>query len=639
MLYRPGLLLALPALILFFISTPGTADDGYDSLQDLTWVTEEYPPYNFLDNGTASGLMVDMVTAIARKAGEELPRDSIRFLPWSEAYQTALREPGTAIFALAKSPEREDLFSWVGPVVSSNITLYSLRNRNITINSREELVQYTIGTVSDDVTIDYLVEAGVDKDAIVTSPDPYTLLAYLDNGTIDLFAYGDIAAEYHIRNATGRSGYYKVSGRIGTFPVYIGFSRGTPANLVEKFRKAFEDLKKTPGEGEISEFERILSAWILGDGLRQIKYLTEGYYPYTFKEGDIPKGISVDILRYIFSRYDIDLPEDHFVFGTWEDVYRTTLAQNNTALSILARSPERENLFLWAGPIDKTPIQLFCLRDTEERLKNASLSEMKIGTITDDIAATALVDAGGEDIVYSSDPAEQIWMLENGTIDGWAYASLPGHQLINQYASDPTSIIPMRTLKTYDFYIAFNQNTSTRIVQSFQDMLDIIRTEKDETGVDMYDRILYRYVEPVYSDSTITKEEVIDLVNQTAADLARDAQGTIEKINAGLPPYRNAEKPDLYVFVYDTDVNMVAHADNIRMVGENYHDKTDVAGKAFRDSIVEGALANSTGWEDYIYSNPAESGLFWKTTRYQLATGSNGMNYVVCAGMFRNTPE
>lgn len=54
----------------------------------------------------------------------------------------------------------------------------------------------------------------------VTGSDPYTLIKFLDNGTIDLFAYGNIAADYHIRNATGKSGYYKVSGRIGAFPIY-----------------------------------------------------------------------------------------------------------------------------------------------------------------------------------------------------------------------------------------------------------------------------------------------------------------------------------------------------------------------------------------------------------------------------------
>jgi len=634
--YRTGILLSI--IFLFFAGVTGMAEESPTDLTGLTWVTEEFPPYNFMDNGTASGLMVDMITAIARKAGEDLPRESITFLPWSEAYQNAVHTPGTVIFSIARTPEREDLFSWIGPVVTADITLYSSRSRNISIHDPADLAEYTIGAVADDVAIDSLIRSGIDKTAIITGPDPYTMITCLENGTIDLFAYGDIAAEYHIRNATGKSGYFRVSGRIDTVPVYIGVNKETSPILVKKLREGFEALKKTATDGGMSEYDQILSCWLAGAALTNMQYLTEGYYPYTFLEDGIAKGISVDILRSIFSRYAIDVPDDHFVFGVWEDVYNTTLTRNGTALCILARSPERENLFRWAGPIDRTPVVIFSLQDRADTLRNTSPSEMKIGSITADIADTALIEAGGRDIVYSDDPADLIRMLEKGEIDGWAYALTPGLQRIHQYSADPSSITPVQTLRTYDFYIGFNRNTPEPLVRSFQDLLDLVRTEKDETGVSMYEQILYRYVIPSYSESIITEEDVKNLVNTTVSDLTRDTPDTIRRINAGLDPYKSANTPGLYVFVYDPDVNMVAHADNIRMVGINYHNKTDVAKNPFRDQIVTGALENGSGWVDYIYSSQVESGLFWKTTWYQLAVGSDGKKYIVCAGMFRNHP-
>lgn len=634
--YRNGIILFL--FLLLFAGLTGSAEESPPHLTDLTWLTEEYPPYNFMDNGTPSGLMVDMVTAIAGKAGEELPRESLTFLPWSEAYQNAVHTPGTVIFSIAKTPEREDLFSWIGPVVTADITLYSSRSRNISIHDPADLAGYTIGAVADDVAIDSLYRSGVDRTTIITGPDPYTLISSLENGTIDLFAYGDIAAEYHIKNATGKSGYFRVSGRIDTVPVYIGVNKETSPDLVEKIRDGFEELKKSRTDGEMSEYDQILSSWLAGAALQNMHYFTEGYYPYTFQEEGIPKGISVDILKYIFSRYGIDVPDDHFVFGVWEDVYNITLTRNGTALSILARSPERENLFRWAGPIDRTPVVIFSLQDRADAFRNTSPSAMKIGTITADIADTALIEAGGKDIVYSDEPADLIRKLEKGEIDGWAYALLPGLQRIHQYAADPSSITPVQTLRTYEFYIAFNRNTPEPLVRSFQDLIDLVRTEKDETGVSMYEQILYRYVVPSYSESSITEEEVKTLVNTTVSDLARDAPDTIRRVNAGEDPYKSATTPGLYVFVYDPDVNMVAHADNIRMVGVNYHNKTDVAKTPFRDRIVTGAMENGSGWMDYIYSSQVESGLFWKTTWYQLAEGSDVKQDIVCAGMFRNHP-
>lgn len=107
------------------------------------------------------------------------------------------------------------------------------------------------------------------------------------------------------------------------------------------------------------------------------------------------------------------------------------------------------------------------------------------------------------------------------------------------------------------------------------------------------------------------------------------------RINAEDAPYRDPENPGLYVFVYDVNVTIVAHADNILMVGVNYKGTTDVTGKAFRDDIVAGALENGTGWVEYVYFNPAQMNLYYKTSYYRLTTGSDGNYYIVCAGNYK----
>lgn len=207
--------------------------------------------------------------------------------------------------------------------------------------------------------------------------------------------------------------------------------------------------------------------------------------------------------------------------------------------------------------------------------------------------------------------------------------------LIDQYAGNPESIIIGYPLKMHEYYVTFNRETPEPLIVAFQQALDRIRSEKDVYGVSRYERILYRYLTPAYATDFLTEEEAVGLVSLTADALADDAPATTRAINAGEHPYRNEKKPGLYVFAYDTDVVMVAHATNIHLVGVSFKGKTDVAGKAFRDEMVAGALKNGSGWEDYIYINPAESGLFWKSTYYQLVTGSDGKEYVVCSGIFR----
>jgi polar amino acid transport system substrate-binding protein len=135
---------------------------------------------------------------------------------------------------------------------------------------------------------------------------------------------------------------------------------------------------------------------------------------------------------------------------------------------------------------------------------------------------------------------------------------------------------------------------------------------------------------------TFTDQAVMALVKTTAAALEENASDTLRRINAGEAPYRNATDPGFYVFVYDTNLTMAAHADNILMVGVNYAGKTDVTGKAFRDEILAGALQHHTGWVEYVYIHPVQTNLYYKHSYYRLAQGSNGVTYIVCSGNYKD---
>ena len=135
-------------------------------------------------------------------------------------------------------------------------------------------------------------------------------------------------------------------------------------------------------------------------------------------------------------------------------------------------------------------------------------------------------------------------------------------------------------------------------------------------------------------ERSITEEQVVALVGQTCSDLGRDAGVTIARIKQGAAPYKSAANPALYVFVYDPEVVMVAHPRG-DLVGKSVKGRPDVKGKKFRDEMVERALKGETGWVDYLYQKPGETGIHPKTTYFAKATGSDGRTYVVCAGMYQ----
>lgn len=123
------------------------------------------------------------------------------------------------------------------------------------------------------------------------------------------------------------------------------------------------------------------------------------------------------------------------------------------------------------------------------------------------------------------------------------------------------------------------------------------------------------------------------LVDETCRDVRKDADGTFQKITAGQPPYVKKGDPSVFVFVYDTDVVVVAHPDKV-LVGRNEKDLADAEGKMFRAGMVAGALKNGWGWTEYLYAFPKDKTPHGKATYYRLTVGSDGKKYVVCSGRY-----
>ena len=146
--------------------------------------------------------------------------------------------------------------------------------------------------------------------------------------------------------------------------------------------------------------------------------------------------------------------------------------------------------------------------------------------------------------------------------------------------------------------------------------------------------LIFSFSALAVAGTPVTKKMVVKLVEKVSQEITKDAPGTFAKIIKAEHPYKNKDNPALYVFVYDTDVKIVAHPKKV-LVGKSYKGKPDVKGKKFRDDIVKTGIKSGTGWVDYSYQKPGEKGIHAKTTYLKLVKGSDGNKYVVCAGMYK----
>ena len=625
----------LLAATLLFLS--GCLSAQSKPAEDLTFYTEQMPPYNYEENGTLQGISVDLLEAITEKMGKKVSREQVHLVSWTEGYQAALTGNNTVLFTTGRLPERERLFKWAGPIALYTNVLFARHDRVINLTLPGSLNDYRIGVIADDVAIQQLLDAGVNRSRLVPETNASAIIAKLDNGEIDLWCYSEVAGRDFSRQFTGNAYTYRIVGTLPPLEVYYAFSRDIPDSTVQSFQQALDALKQEKDAAGISTYERILGRYIPSVGLSHLQYLTEEWAPFNYQEGGNATGIAVDILEAVFRNIGVNRTGADVRIVPLADGFRA--AQNtSTVLFSIVRTPEREPLYKWAGPFAKSRFVVFAPVDRNITISSdADLNLYRIGAVRSSIENDLLTSRGvhASDIIPGATPGDLIRMLEEGQIDLWATGDITGRYEMKAAGANPDAYEIVYTLDENDFYFIFSRDVPDTLVGAFQDALDTVRNQKDAHGVSEYERIIYRHVGVGCTRQSFSDEQVKALVNTTAAAIEKNATDAFRRISAGESPYRDPVNPALYAFVYDTNVTMVAHADNIRLVGVNYKGKTDVAGKPFREEIVAGALKNGTGWVDYIYINPVETGLYYKTTYYRLTRGSDGNSYVVCSGNFK----
>ena len=108
-------------LILFLLAIIHLTIHGSDKVQ---FVTEHYPPFQIQsEEGELSGFSVDVVKAMTSVSGLEA---QMTVYPWARAYQFALTNENTIIFTISRTPDREDMFIWLGDIYHSVDGLYAL---------------------------------------------------------------------------------------------------------------------------------------------------------------------------------------------------------------------------------------------------------------------------------------------------------------------------------------------------------------------------------------------------------------------------------------------------------------------------------------------------------------------------------
>ncbi|MFL6607131.1 MAG: substrate-binding periplasmic protein [Pseudomonas sp.] len=210
----------------------------------LVLLTENFPPYNMAKNGknfaqdeNIHGIAVDIVREIFKRADITYSL-TLRF-PWERIYKLALEKPGYGVFVMARLPEREKLFKWVGPIGPDDWVMLAKADSKIALDSLEQARQYRIGAYKGDAIAETLAKQGLKPIVVLRDQDNARKLV---NGQIDLWATGDPAGRYLARQE-GVSDLRTVL-RFNSAELYLALNKDVPDDVVARLQKALDELRK-----------------------------------------------------------------------------------------------------------------------------------------------------------------------------------------------------------------------------------------------------------------------------------------------------------------------------------------------------------------------------------------------------------
>lgn len=132
--------------------------------------TEEYPPYSYplsQDSRLAGGLVVDKILGLLKDHAVDT---ELRIFPWKRAYQRALDGVNHCVFSTARTPERESLFLWFGPVVNVEWAFLAKEGTPAaSISSLSEAKKFLIGGLEGDASLEALQKQGFKTESVVNN--------------------------------------------------------------------------------------------------------------------------------------------------------------------------------------------------------------------------------------------------------------------------------------------------------------------------------------------------------------------------------------------------------------------------------------------------------------------------------------
>ncbi len=460
-------------------------------------IVRDYAPLSYEENGVLKGLTVDIVKKIAEKTGCDISMSSVTF---EDAYKKIQGEGNYAIPTLVFTGERKSLFQWVGPLVITNTYLYSRNDLNKKILNLEDAKKVEkIGVVKEYYSQQLLESQGFNNLVIYNSEE--FLLRALINGKVDLAPFNEVILRDLLKNGKNDAKLTKTI-TVDLDMTFIGFSSDVSEEVVEKWQNALDKMK------ESDEFEKIYNKWLPGIPVPgKYTFLTEEYPPVTYmgNDGEIT-GFVTDIVKETMRRNEME--EDIFLVP-WSIGFNLAKSLPNVILFSIDRTPQREDMFNWIGPVGKNTAYFYSLKSKDIKVSSVdeAMKVNSIATIEDWWTEQLLKVLGFENLKSFENPLDAVDDLFSGGSELSVFTDLTVENLIKDAGYSMDELQRLLEVQTNYFYIAASKGTDKELILKFQESLNEMKHDGS------FERIVREYVPNMLITPLLIETTSIDISN------------------------------------------------------------------------------------------------------------------------------
>ena len=209
-----------------------------------------------------------------------------------------------------------------------------------------------------------------------------------------------------------------------------------------------------------------------------LQLYTEEYPPYNFEKDGKLQGIAIDMMELILQEAGTGQSKSDIQLVPWSRGYNLIQRDPNVCLFSMTKSKERENMFKWVGPVAKTTIVLYAMKDSGIKINSeADLANYTTTVVKDDIGEQLMLNAVSDKskVDASANSLACVRKLYNNRVNLWAYESNVGKWVAKSNKFDTSKLVPVYTLSESELYFAFSKNTDDATIKKFQAAYDKLK--------------------------------------------------------------------------------------------------------------------------------------------------------------------